>query len=282
MEKAGWHMLRMNLNTFDRQCVFAIDGMAEIVAKRLADPEAIRRAKVFPYQLMAAHAMAGQDIPRIVIAALEAAMEMALANVPAISGQVVVCPDVSGSMASPVTGFRKGATTAVRCIDVAALVAAAVKRKNPWARILPFEQEVVDIDIDPEASVMTNAARLASIGGGGTNCSAPIQQLVKERAAVDLVILVSDNESWVDAGRGRGTALMQEWQALKRNNPQAKLVCIDIQPYSTTQAHENIDILNIGGFSDNVFEVVAKFADGTLDADHWKGEIEKIPLQLEG
>ena len=41
-----------------------------------------------------------------------------------VAGEVVVCPDVSGSMQSPVTGYRKGATTSVRCIDVAALVAS--------------------------------------------------------------------------------------------------------------------------------------------------------------
>lgn len=278
--KAGWHMLRMNLNTFDRQCVFAIDGMAEVVARRLSDPEAIRHAKVFPYQLMAAHAMANRDIPKVVIKALEAAMETAMANVPAIDGEVVVCPDVSGSMTSPVTGFRKGATTAVRCVDVAALVAAAVKRKNPSARIIPFEQQVVDTDIDARDPVLANAAKLASIGGGGTNCSAPIAQLVKEQAMVDLVIFVSDNQSWVDAERGRGTALMQEWQMLKHINPYAKLVCIDIQPYGTTQVNESTDILNVGGFSDNVFEVVAKFADGSLSANHWVGEIEKIPLAM--
>ena len=46
---------------------------------------------------------------------------------------------------------------------------------------------------------MTNAAKLASIGGGGTNCSAPLAQLNAERAKVDLVVFVSDNESWVDA-----------------------------------------------------------------------------------
>lgn len=49
-----------------------------------------------------------------------------------------VCPDVSGSMAWPVTGWRRGATSALSCIDVAALVAAAPVRKNPRAEVLPF------------------------------------------------------------------------------------------------------------------------------------------------
>lgn len=34
----NWHMVRMNLNTFARQGVFEIDGMAQVVADKLRDP----------------------------------------------------------------------------------------------------------------------------------------------------------------------------------------------------------------------------------------------------
>ena len=250
-----------------------------MLAKRLRDASAIRRAGVFPYQLMAAYAMAGPGVPREVRDALQDAMEIALDNVPAFHGNVVVCPDVSGSMASPVTGSRKGATTTVRCIDVAALMAAAVLRKNPAARVIPFEQAVVEIDLNPRDSVMTNARKLAAVGGGGTCCSAPAELLVREKAKVDLLIYVSDNESWVDARPGhRGTALMQAFERLRRLNPKVRLVCIDIQPYGTTQALEREDVLNVGGFSDAVFDQIALFAEGRMGADHWVGEIEKIAL----
>jgi 60 kDa SS-A/Ro ribonucleoprotein len=181
-------------------------------------------------------------------------------------------------MSSPVTGHRKGATTSVRCIDVAGLMAAAFLRANREARVLPFEHKVVALSLNPRDTVMTNAAQLARIGGGGTNCSAPIQQLLAENARVDLVVMVSDNESWVDAKGGRGTQLMRSWSDLKRRNPQAKLVCIDIQPYGTLQAVNREDILNVGGFSDAVFEVIAAFADGKLGPNYWAGEIEKIAL----
>lgn len=277
--KAGWQMLRMNLATFARQKAFEVDGFATHVAKRLRHPEAIKKARVLPYQLMAAHQMASQAkaMPEKVIDALHEAMEIAVGNVPKIEGRVVVCPDVSGSMSSPVTGHRRGATTAMRCIDVAALVAAAFVRANREARVLPFEQKVVSVRIEPRDTVLTNARRLAAIGGGGTNCSAPIRQLVQERAKVDLVVMVSDNESWVDANpRGRGTALMEAWSDLKRRNPKAKLVCIDIQPYGTMQATNHEDILNVGGFSDAVFEMIAAFAKGKLGPRYWVGEIEKI------
>jgi 60 kDa SS-A/Ro ribonucleoprotein len=210
--RAPWQMTRMNLNTFARHGVFGQPGMAELIADRLRDPEKVAKARVFPYQLMVAYTMAraNADIPREVCDALQDAMEIAIANVPAIDGRVYICPDVSGSMSSPATGFRKGMTTAVRCIDVAALVAAAVLRKNPRAKVLPFEHDVVSVDLNSRDSVMTNAARLAAIGGGGTNCSAPLALLNRRKAKGDLVIFISDYESWVDAGGGSGAATMRE------------------------------------------------------------------------
>ncbi len=277
---AGWQMLRQNLNSFARHGVFEVEGFAEQLARRLRDPEEIRRARVFPYQLMVTFTMSDTAVPGIVKDALQDAMEIALANVPEIDGRIVVCPDVSGSMSSPVTGYRKGATSAVRCIDVAALVAAAFLRANRRARVLPFEQDVVDIDLNPRDAVMTNAAKLAAIGGGGTNCSAPLERLAQEKAKVDLVVFVSDNQSWVDASAHphQGTATMQAWNRVKLSNPQAKLVCIDIQPFTTTQAKSQADILNIGGFSDQVFEVIAAMVGADSGADHWVKQIDAIEL----
>jgi 60 kDa SS-A/Ro ribonucleoprotein len=278
--RAPWQMTRMNLNTFARHGVFGEPGLTELIANRLRDPKAIAKARVFPYQLMVAYTMANAnaDIPKEVCDALQDAMEIAIANVPAIEGRVFVCPDVSGSMSSPVTGYRKGATTAVRCIDVAALVAAAVLRKNGRTEVLPFECDVVKVNLNSRDSVMTNAAKLASVGGGGTNCSAPLALLNRRKAKGDLVIFISDYESWVDAGGGRGTATMREWNAFKGRNPNARLACIDVQPYRTVQAVEREDILNVGGFSDQVFDVIAEFARGQLKADHWIGVIESVVL----
>ncbi|MEM6942579.1 MAG: RNA-binding protein, partial [Pseudomonadota bacterium] len=132
--------------------------------------------------------------------------------------------------------------------------------------------------LEPRDTVQTNAERLAAIGGGGTDCSAPLRALVGKGRVPDLVILVSDNESWIDAKRGRGTGAMRAWVALKRRNPEARLVCIDIAPYGTTQAAERQDVLNVGGFSDAVFEQIAAFAAGRMGPAHWVGEIEKVRL----
>ena len=275
--RMGWQALRMNLNTLARKGAFGVAGTAEAVAARLSDEAALRQARVLPYQLMVALGSVGDGVPLSVQAALETALEASLARLPALEGRVVVCPDVSGSMSAPVTGYRKGASSKVRCIDVAALVAAAVLRANRNALLLPFEQAVVPLKLDPFARVAVNAAKLASIGGGGTNVSAPLAQLNREKAQVDLVVIVSDNESWVDASRYGATATMREWERVKSRCPGAKLVCIDLQPYGTTQAKSRSDILNVGGFSDAVFETLSRFAAGEVERD-WVAEVNETEV----
>jgi len=253
--------------------------MSRLVADKLRDPKAIARSRVFPYQLMAAYLNADEKMPAVVLEALQDAMELAINNVPSLKGKkIFVLPDVSGSMSSPVTGQRTGATSKMRCIDVAALVAAAVLRKNPGAEVLPFENKVVSLKLNPKDSVMTNAQKLAAIGGGGTSCSAPLKHLNDTNASGDLVIFVSDNESWMDPRSSAATATMMEWDRFKSRNPKAKLVCIDLQPGAHTQAPDRVDILNVGGFSDTVFSVIADFVSGQLSSSHWVGVINQVSL----
>lgn len=276
----SWQQVRQNLNTFLRHEVFAKSKNIKMVAEKLRDETAIARARVLPYQLLTAYQATSNQMPFEICEALQDAMETAVQNVPVIQGKVVVCPDVSGSMHSSVTGYRGSAISKTRCIDIAALVSAAMLRTNPQARVIPFEQITVNVKLNPRDSIMTNAEKLANIGGGGTACSAPLAMLNREKADVDLVVIVSDNESWADDSQGWGatTSLMKEWNILKRRCPEAKLVCLDIQPYTKAQARNRHDILNIGGFSDQVFSLIGSFAERGMGTDFWVEEIEKTPL----
>jgi 60 kDa SS-A/Ro ribonucleoprotein len=281
--KASWQMTRMNLNTFLRHGVFKDQELVGVVTNRLKNTRLIEQARVFPYQLMAAYMNASSEVPTEIREALQDAMEIAISNVPHATGKIYVCPDVSGSMHSPVTGERNGATTKVRCIDVAGLVAAAVLRRNPQAEVIPFESNVVACRLNPRDTVMTNAHKLASLRCGGTNCSAPLTYLNQRKANGDLVIYVSDNESWIDTpmhGRfgGGATETLRQWNVFKQRNSEAKMICIDIQPYATTQAAERADIINVGGFSDQVFSLISDVANGRSSEDHWVRQIERMRI----
>ena len=123
-------------------------------------------------------------------------------------------------------------TSKMRCVDVAALFAAAILRRNPESVVVPFDTAAYEAKVDPQGgraaatavlphraeidrdiaetepmatpdTILSLAERLAKYGGGGTDCSLPLVQAngkyAKRRFAG--VVLVSDNESWVYAGR---------------------------------------------------------------------------------
>lgn len=262
---ASWNTLRMSLNTFARHGVFEDRARLRQIAGRLADAKAIRKSGVFPYQLLAA-SRATSGLPGAIGEALATALEHATRNVPRIAGSVAIAVDVSGSMQSPVTGHRRGATTAVRCIDVAALYAATMLSANRGATVLPFNDGVRTFDWSTR-SVLATTKALTALLGGGTNVSAPLAELVRRRTAPDLVVILSDNQSWIDTRRGGASETLVQWDAIRRHNPRAKLVCVDLQPYANTQAPSGHDVMNVGGFSDQVFDAIAAFANREDGAD---------------
>jgi 60 kDa SS-A/Ro ribonucleoprotein len=273
---ASWQTTRMNLNTFVRHEVFVDSDCVRLIAERLADADQIAKARAFPYQLLAAHRNA-EKIPHQVRAALAQAVESSVQNVPKIAGSVAIAVDVSGSMSSPVTGQRGGASTSMRCVDVAGMMAATIVARNPGAMVLPFNDAVRSFDWRA-GGVMAQAQALAGMLGGGTNVSAPLIALKQRGVAPDVVIILSDNQSWIDAKAYGATATMQAWRELKARNPGAKLVCVDLQPYSNSQAQEGGDMLNIGGFGDEVFALIADFVQGELGAAGLVRKIKSITL----
>lgn len=274
-ERAQWMMTRMNLNTFERHGVFKDAKLTKLIADRLSSKEEVAKAKAFPYQLLAAYMNADDTVPTQVRNALQQAMEHAVQNVPTYQGKVYVMIDVSGSMSSAVTGARKGATSKVSCKDVAALVAAAVLRKNPEAEVILFHTQAWREKLNPFDSIMTNAKRIMKAPGGGTDCSAPLALLNREKAKGDVIIMVSDNESWAHS---YGSGLQAEWDVFKARNKDAKLVCIDVLADSTTQAKSRKDTLNVGGFSDQVFDVVGAFVEGKGSPTFWTDRINEVAL----
>lgn len=262
-----WNSLRMNLNTAARHGALDDPALVEHVAKKLADPEEVRRNSAFPYQLLTTFQNVGDDVPMAIRLALQDAMEVATENVPVFDGGVAVCIDTSGSMVcTPVTGHRAGSTTKTRCVDVAALVGASLARRNPNAVLVPFDHQVhATHSLNPRDSIMTNAAKLAAFGGGATDTAAAMRllnTLVASRPKV--VIYVSDNESWFNPNGSqgmyyRGTGMAHEWDTYKRKTPGAKLINIDLVANGTTQVVDNNDVMNIGGFSDKVWPSIERF-----------------------
>ncbi len=278
----GPQALRMNLNTLARHGVLDDPHMVAYVAERIADPEEVRRSRQFPYQYFAAYRNAS-SVDATICTALERAAELACGNVPKLPGPVVIGVDVSGSMNSPVTGYRGGGTSAMRCIDVAALFAAAMLRQNRGSLVVPFDHTTYKYRADPTTPILRMADELARFGGGGTDCSLPLQVAVRNKGAFAGCVLISDTESWIGQGHYGSTATLTAWEQfgaqqrkLLGGDVHPKLICINLQPYGTTQAPERADILNVAGFSDAVFQVIAAFLDDAYD--RFVSEVEAVEV----
>lgn len=276
---ATWDVTRRNLNTFARHNVFNKSNgyvdheMVDHIAKRLRDPALVAKSRVFPYQMYTTCRSITGDVPQKVQLAMQEALDMSALNIPRFENRIYVCPDVSGSMTAPVTGHRKGATTSASCYEVSGLIAACfLKTHEANCKILPFSEGVYVRNFNPRDSIATITREIVSLGGGGTAVSAPIEYInLRERngTPIDLVVIVSDNESWVDADNSyRCTALMNRWDALRKVHKNAKLVCIDLTPNRTQQSVDRPDILNVAGFSDAVFEMIRGFVAGETSGDH--------------
>jgi 60 kDa SS-A/Ro ribonucleoprotein len=279
--KASWTMTRMNLNTFARHGVFEDKTLVDIVAARLRDKNEVLSARAFPYQMMSAYiaTQSNDKVPVKVREALQDAMEIAIENVPTFEGDIYICVDTSGSMSSAITGMRKGSTSAVSCVQVAGLFASAVYRKNPQAKVYTFSDTARRVELNPRDTVITNTQKMAH-AGGGTNCSAALAGLNAQAVKGDAVLYVSDYESWLDNGRyGENVGMMSEWQKFQHRNPDAKLVCIDLTPTNYSQVKERRNVLQVGGFGDQVWEVIRSFIEhGHGSVNHWVDIIEQVEL----
>lgn len=282
---APWHMTRMNLNTFKRYGVLDDPEIVSVIAERLQNEELIRKNKVFPYQLFITYMSIPRDeMPIEIIGALKNAVLISMNNVPDFDPemQIAICPDVSGSMGSRIAANGQGIA---RYIDVAAIFTAAIKSKTNNYILLPFNHDLVNISeiIHKNDDVFSLASKIQRLCDGGTNCSVPMEYILSEYcpSKPDIIIYISDNESWIDTTSryAKNTHMNKLWKEYKRKrNPNAKLICWDIAPYRTVQVKDNPDVLNIGGFSDRVFDIIYLFANNKLNGKYWKDIIDSIEI----
>jgi len=276
-----WNALRMNLNVLARNGVFESDKITKQVANKLADADEVRKWNAFPYQLLTTYQNI-EGVPMSIKLALQDAMEVATENIPVLGKKVAFCIDLSGSMGSPVTG-RSGKPTVTSCRDVAALMAASFARTNPECRVIAWADISKSVDFNPRDSVMTNSELFARQNVGyATNAGLALEQLNSEGWKGDVIVYVSDFQSWTHQNYGWGTrnapAMAHEWGKFRKRNKGSKLISVNVQGYNDTQVPDDPNVLNIGGFNDAVFDVAANFIMHDNNAQHFVAVVSKTVL----
>lgn len=290
--QSSWQWVRMNLNTLVRNGVFEMPGMIAVVADKLSDTKLIQDDKgIFPYQILNTY-LNIEGVPSSIKMALNTALETSVDNLPDLSDKnVAICIDVSGSMEGSITGRRKGSTSKMRCVDVAALIAVCIARKCQTAQIVPFNDDAMSRDIDFTGGIIPATTSISEMCRGGTSVSSGIRFLNKKKYSADALVIISDNQSWADYYTDYlalvidsqyypgSTAAATEWKKFKGRNPQSKLVLIDLTPNMTTQLKTEKDVLNIGGFSDSVFNLLGMFLTGQNSSEVLLDKIHSVVVE---
>lgn len=276
----SWTQLKNNLNTLLRHNVFDDTTFVNKVAEKLSTKKLVKDAKVFPYQLFVAYLNMDKKIPSKIIEALGVATEYATENVIDFSPwKLKIFLDVSGSMHWQIyeDKFVNGKVIPapkVTSLQAASVVSASLLRKNSNVELIPFSNRISKTDIDYNKSILEIAQDLGKIPSGGTNCSLPIRYLIDNKLESDICIMLSDYES--NLGESKGT--YRAWNEYQKVS-QSMLFCIDFVPNRAVEVPNSDNVINISGFSDNIWNNMRNYLNSFKGESTWESQINSISLE---
>jgi len=179
----GYMALLRNLRNFDDAGIGGAtrDG---IVAK-LTDPAEVARSRQLPLRFYAAYA----NTKTLHWAPpLERALELSLANVPALPGRTLVLVDVSGSMASPMSNRSRAQRW-----ELAALFGSALAARSAKTDVVAFQSYSRRVDVAKGGSVLRAIEQFKPLVGGGTETFAALNEHYKGH---DRVVILTDEQAF--------------------------------------------------------------------------------------
>jgi hypothetical protein len=258
--KLGYLATLRNLRNLVTQAPQALDAACALIT----DERAVRTSLVFPFQLAAAaDALREVDAPEAqrALAAVSAAVDLSLANVPDLPGRTLIALDDSGSMTS-----GRGPK---RPIDIAALFAAVLLKRLKGAELLCFSDDARYRTVDVTASVLALAGEIkAKTKSAGTNFHAIFEKAGKR--AYDRIVLLSDMQGWMGVGTPDGA--FDAYRARSGCDP--FVYSFDLNGHGTTQLAGS-KVCTLAGWSDKVFDVMKLIEQ---DREALIAEIEKIEI----
>lgn len=291
-ERADGLQLCQHLNLLVQNGLLNDADLCQQISQRVQHLNEDEVSQIQPYALLRLYARHKAQLPHLLGQALEHTIDRSLHSGLGTCSQVVVAVDISGSMRAPIDGFSPQGDLNLRCIDVAALLAATLKRNNPNTRLLPFDHQVhVDRRAKPlwyrrkeQVSCFDLAQQWSQQGGGHGVSMLPIRHLNHELSEVDVMIMVSDRGLFSQPTSPQqpehpAQHLYAEWQHLKRRLPHARLVCIDLQAEPSDPQVLHDDVLYVGGFSDAVLTWLSRLCQQPTHTQQCLYDLHHLELE---
>ena len=248
------------------------DKLLDLVAKKLADPTEVRKSKQLPFRFLAAFEALNEASLKPVqkqqmLEAVESACDAAAENIPVLPGLTVVFADNSGSMSDLVSDKSK-----ISCRDAANMLAGIVGKRGEKVVVCAFADMAKIINHSRNNTVLNTAKQFIDPKnncGGGTNASECIALMLKHGLKPDRVIVLSDMQSWADAGglswASRGNFKANWIQFQKVLGKKCWLHTVHLNGYGDSlvdDACPNVHLMS--GFSEKIVEQMLR-AEGVME-----------------
>lgn len=235
----GYMALLRNLRNFDEAGVS--DELADRIIAKLASPDEVAKSRQLPFRFYSAYLNA----PSLRWGhALDKALTLATANVPAFKGRTLVLADTSASM----SGSRISGKSSVSPAQAAALFGVVLAARGGDVDFYGFANGVFKHDVGKGASVLKELNRFVHrIGevGHGTQIAESVSRTYKGH---DRVIILSDMQTMSGYYAGDVT------HAAPAHVPMYGFNLVGYEhaamPTGTGNRHE------LGGFSDATFKLI--------------------------
>jgi 60 kDa SS-A/Ro ribonucleoprotein len=260
----GLTALMRNLGAMSSYGVFKpLGDELSTVVDRLGDEEQLHRARLHPFNLLQAYAtykngsgfrgsLSWKPQARITDA-LEDAFYKSFSYVQPTGQRILLGLDVSGSMSSPLMG------SAVECCEGAAAMAMTIVRTEKNWHVCAFDSGLKELPLTTHMSLEGVLKHTKDINGGGTDCAVPMLEALKRQWAVDVFVVITDNETW--AGRVHPMKALKDYR--QKTGIPAKLVVVGMTSTGFSIADpQDGGALDVVGFDAAAPAVIAEFARG--------------------
>lgn len=221
--------------------------------------------------------------------ALETAMSIACENVPELEGNCAILIDHSGSVRGDWGGDSKVSPwSSVNTAHIGNLFGSIVAFKQKDVYIGMFGDRLISPAMDRSIGLLEFNKRTYGEGdkcGGATENGLYtfLKNVIEEKKHIDNFIVFSDMEIG-DGGEGGWDCTSTSrvkfkdlFKEFRKINPNCLTVCCNIRAQSGTSVfNPNLKILNVSGWSNNIFDVISMYKVGHLKS--MVEDIEKMAL----
>lgn len=259
---------------------------SRVVVDRLADRDALRRARLHPIQILSSlltyrrgcgvRGSLSWESTTTVVDALDAAFYSSFGSVEPSGTRTLVALDVSGSMNSGTIAGVPGLTPRVGSAAMAAItlatepvvhtVAFTSAGRGAWRapsgrQVMRVADGIAPLPLSARQRLDDIVDTVAGLRFGGTDCALPMLYALDRALAVDTFVIYTDSETW--AGAIHPAEALRRYR--ERTGIPARLIVVGMvsNGFSIADPADG-GMLDVVGFDSGAPQVMADFASGRI------------------